>query len=225
MSAAIDLTGRPFGHLLVVARATSDSRGKARWKCLCSCGREKIIVGSSLRRGSTASCGCLGRHGHWRNGRPSPTYVSWVAIGQRCTNPSADSFALYGGCGIRVCERWSAPGGFAAFLADMGERPDGTTLDRIDNAKGYEPGNCRWADAEEQQNNRGSFNRRLMVGGETLTVAQWERKMGLPEDTIRRRLKRGWSAEQSVICPLLPRGGPKPAHSIGPEKPQRARSA
>ncbi len=91
------------------------------------------------------------RHGHHANGKPSPTYVTWQHMKARCNDKRHHAYDSYGGRGVNVCDRWTS---FDDFLADMGERPAGMSLDRIDNSKGYEPGNCRWATAKEQASNR-----------------------------------------------------------------------
>jgi hypothetical protein len=154
-----DYSGRRFGLLLVVERAPNRGRW-VQWRCRCDCGTEKIADAALLRTGHTQSCGCLRRevatdrmlkHGHNRANKPSPTYHSWSAMIARCTNPKSSKYPDYGGRGIRVCDRWME---FANFLADMGERPPGMTLDREDNDDDYRPGNCRWTDATTQANNR-----------------------------------------------------------------------
>lgn len=163
----IDETGNRHGRLTVLGLGTSPNR-EIYWLCQCDCGSQVTVRGSSLRRGTTRSCGCLQRevssrvlvslheaglwttHGHTRGRRKSRTYRSWASMIARVTNPSNDRFQDYGGRGITVCNRWRA---FENFLDDMGERPDGMSLDRIDNDGNYEPGNCRWATPRQQQRN------------------------------------------------------------------------
>jgi hypothetical protein len=155
------MLGLTFGRLTVVERA-ENYRRLAQWLCECECGGSAVVRGSSLRSGQTRSCGCLAlehtrsiqrepTHGHTRGGLKHPLYAAWAAMRQRCQNPAHHGYANYGGRGITVCERWRD---FGAFLADMGERPEGLTLDRIDNDGNYEPGNCRWATALEQRHNQ-----------------------------------------------------------------------
>jgi hypothetical protein len=114
-----------------------------------------------LHRERTAQSGASrAKHGHSRKAEgnkrlTTPEYRSWKAMKERCRNPNAPNFHLYGGRGIKVCDEWQGPNGFATFLADMGQRPEGATLDRFPNNDGdYEPGNCRWADAKAQSSNR-----------------------------------------------------------------------
>lgn len=129
-------------------------------------------------------------HGHWKGGKRTPTYISWERMIARCSDPENAHYRQ-----IEVCERWKD---FAAFLEDMGERPPGTTIDRIENAGNYEPGNCRWATMEEQQNNRSS-NVLLTVNGETRTIAEWSRLSGIPFQTIYSRVFTwGWEAARAV---------------------------
>jgi hypothetical protein len=129
----------------------------------------------------------------------TPTWKSWFSMRQRCTCAYVVAYEQYGARGIKVCERWDS---FENFLADMGERPEGMTLDRYpDNNGNYEPGNCRWATYEEQ-----SANRRVSVwlemGGEVLTVGQWAKRVGLNYTTLRRRLQLGWSPERALNTPM-----------------------
>jgi hypothetical protein len=130
------------------------------------------------------------KHGHNRRGAATGTYRSWNAMWQRCTNPRNAKHASYGATGITVCERWRD---FRCFLADMGERPEGTTIDRFPNLKGnYEPGNCRWAAPRAQQQNIKS-NRLITFDGQTKCQNQWARDTGIAAKLIAFRIKRGWS--------------------------------
>jgi hypothetical protein len=130
--------------------------------------------------------------------RQNPLYDVWNDMIRRCTNPRRNSYENYGGRGITICERWMS---LENFIADMSPRPDGYTLDRIDNDGNYEPSNCRWATPTQQGNNiRG--NRRLTLGSETLTLTEWSKKIGIGIDTLKRRMDvYGWSVERTLTTP------------------------
>lgn len=141
-----------------------------------------------MKKGQVGIAHGLSRH---------PLYLLWNGMKQRCANPKSANYKNYGAKGVRVCARWVES--FPAFLADMGERPAGKSLDRYPNAKGnYEPGNCRWA-SRQQQNENTSRNRYLEVGGERLTISQWARKLGVSRLRLTARLNRGWSDSDTVL--------------------------
>lgn len=150
MNHAIDRTGQVFGELTVVSRETNDKHNKAQWLCTCTCGQQTIVGSNALVKGNTRSCGHLRRATiHGMEG--TRTYTSWESMIQRCTNPRTYSYRNYGARGISVCAEWRE---FATFYRDMGTRPDGRTLDRIDNEGNYEASNCRWATPSEQAKNK-----------------------------------------------------------------------
>ncbi len=132
----------------------------------------------------------------------TPTHNCWVNMMQRCYNENSTAYRKYGAHGVTVCTRWHS---FAAFYADMGERPHGYTLDRIDNEKGYSPTNCRWATQRTQQNNR-TNNRLITLNRETLTLQQWSDKTGIAHKTLLYRINAGWPLERALTeAPILGR--------------------
>jgi len=137
------------------------------------------------------SCGATSsgrRHGHSSHTDQSRTYVSWSGMLQRCLNPKSHKYNRYGGAGVTVCKEWLT---FDGFLADMGERPEGKSLDRIDNDKGYFKGNCRWATSKEQMANR-RRNIRVTYKGEAIALSLLAHKLGIHRDTLAFRIRSGW---------------------------------
>lgn len=166
--------------------------------CACGCGQPTRDTAHTFLAGHYQNRRGNSRHGHSPAGRPSPTYQSWQDMHKRCRNPQNKGFADYGGRGIRICERWHD---FATFLNDMGEKPPGMTLDRIDNDGHYEPGNCRWATRHEQNNNRRN-NRYFTAFGKTQNVAAWASQFGVSWMLVYNRVfALGWNGEDALMLP------------------------
>lgn len=199
-----DLTGMVFGRLTALSVLPSLRPGDGlRWVCRCTCGTECIVKTRLLTyKDGTRSCGCILReknrsrphrastnvkHGHTSR-QHSPEYITWASMLQRCNNPKHASYKYYGARGITVCHEWTES--FENFLADMGKRPPGKTLDRIDNALGYAKSNCRWATDDEQANNR---RRAALVTayGVKRTCRETSQLFGIPERTLYRWSKGG----------------------------------
>lgn len=135
--------------------------------------------------------------------RGTPTYGSWISMKRRCLNPSDSDYSNYGAKGITVCDAWLR---FEGFFSDMGERPAGKTLDRLDISKGYSKENCRWATVKEQNRNR-SDTRILEFNGEKRCMGEWAEILGIPDYLIKNRIdRRGWSIEEALSTPTMGRG-------------------
>lgn len=203
----IDLTNRRFGTLVCLGRPDlRDANGRLSYESVrCDCGVTKNVSRHDLAHGKIQSCGCLRaktiaakkkKHGHTSaSGGATPTYRSWAAMISRCEDPKNKRFHRYGGRGINVCASWR--NSFEQFLSDMGNRPDGLTLDRMDNNGDYEKRNCRWATSKEQ--GRTNHRIRLVTAFErTQSLTDWAAETGIKRETIARRLNNGWQAERAL---------------------------
>lgn len=200
---SIDLTGQRFGRLIVLGKSETRIYGRQlAWECQCDCGVVKPLLTSVLKSGSTKSCGCLSReckppdlttHGM--------SYYSgiktWQGMLSRCNKPTDKDYVRYGGRGIKVCDRWLDPKNFAE---DMGEKPDGCSLDRIDPNGDYCPENCRWATPAEQGANKRS-NRMIEHDGQVLHMSEWCRRLGVKPSTVLNRLNSGMDPSLALTMP------------------------
>jgi len=190
-----NLIGMRFGRLLVTG--DDAKRGHRNYVLVqCDCGTRKSVNKSGMKRGHIQSCGCLNdeaiaksltKHGMTH----TVEHNTWKAIRQRCNNPNTAQYRDYGGRGITVCERWDS---FENFIADMGMRPEGGTIDRIDNSQGYSPSNCRWATRTDQGRN----TRSNVLDEDTVALIKTLRRYGDRPRSIASKLGVSWHAVKSV---------------------------
>jgi len=201
---AIDLKGRRFGRLVVRERTPG-----GRCIAVCDCGKTHDARVTHILAGKIRSCGCLNgdrrrsrvKHGEFSGGKTTAEYRAWNAIKARCHRPTCPSYHRYGERGIAVADEWRFD--FLRFLADMGRRPTRQhSIERIDNDKGYEPGNCKWATADEQAKNKTSTIR-VDVDGESLCLKDACSRLGISYKAVHLRVSRyGWSLEEALRVPV-----------------------
>ena len=195
MPAFRDLTGQRFNRLTVLREGGRTGSGMRKWVCVCTCENLTIVVGAALASGHTKSCGCLNiesrRRANAHGMYGTSTYHSWGNMKSRCDDTSNKSYGDYGARGIAYCKRWSL---FENFYEDMGTKPEGLSLDRKNNNKGYSKGNCRWATRRQQNTNKRN-NVVLTMEGKTLCMAEWAKKIKVPYGTLYYRHQQGLSTE------------------------------
>lgn len=197
-----NLLDQRFGRLVAVAFEKKAKDGRAIWRCKCDCGKETVVRVSDLTANKVVSCGCFHSEQtasmnatHGMTG--TRVYAIWATMIQRCTNPNDASYSRYGLRGITVCDHWLC---FDNFYLDMGDPPDGMSIERIKNHLGYSPGNCKWATAREQSRNT-RRNRAIEFNGRAMCVTDWANEVGLSQQTLSRRLDDGWSVERALTTP------------------------
>lgn len=202
----MELQGKQFGRLIVLKRVGGL---RVKWSCICSCGKTVEVAQGDLRTGDTSSCGCLRKEARaalntTHNMTNTYTYKKWKGMWARVRNVEDPRNACYRG--ITVCKEWSS---FENFYLDMGEAPPGFSLDRRDNAKGYNKNNCRWVPLERQAANT-TRNVVIEFNGHTAHISEHARMQGLAPDTVFDRInKLGWGADRALSTPKLRKGSGK----------------
>ena len=196
MPPKLNLKGQMFGRLTVICEAEPKicgARAFTQWICQCACGASVTTYGNGLRSGHVKSCGCLKseltsqrNQKHEKGVIDSNIYKIWKTMRSRCENKNSQVYKHYGARGISVCERWKS---FDAFSKDVGARPVGTTLDRIDNDGNYEPGNVRWATHKVQHNNKRS-NVMVLIRGRIQSMQAWADELGIPRHRLKDNLEK-----------------------------------
>lgn len=192
--------GDRFGLLTVVEEAEPyvvphTGKTKRQVRCVCDCGAVRVVGLRHLRSGATTACRSCGMKTHGQS-RRSGAYQSWDGMIQRCHNANHQNYQHYGGRGISVCHKWRRS--FEAFYEDMGDRPFGCTIERINTNGNYEPGNCRWATQKEQLRNTRRTHW-LEYRGETKSLGEWAEQFGVPYGTLWSRVQTlGFSAEEAL---------------------------
>jgi hypothetical protein len=206
MSKPINIIGQKYGRLTVTSfYGKKENRRENFWNCRCDCGNLVTVSGYKLRTGHTRSCGCLARELLGDNRRTHgmankvPEYKVWCDMRRRCRAP-AGRYKYWRGRGLTVCLDWDAS--FESFYDHVGPRPSPKhTLDRIDNNRGYEPGNVRWATSLEQSRNR-RFVKQYQFRGKTACLTEWCEEMGVSYSLVHNRLRDGWTFERAITTPV-----------------------
>ena len=203
----LSLSQDKYTRLFILKEYPQDKGERKKVWCLCDCGRLISVINKSLITGNTKSCGCYAieqlKKGVTKHGKYlSPEHLAWKGIIQRCTNPKSKSYKNYGGRGIGVYKEWRE--NFINFYNYIGPKPySAATVERIDNNKGYEPGNCRWATRKEQGNNTRKNIPLITFNEKTKSLADWSKEYGIKYPTLHERIyRRSWPIEKALVMPL-----------------------
>jgi hypothetical protein len=199
MGKPIDMTGHRYGRLQVIEMCGHNKHNQRLWRCVCDCGNTTEVLGFLLRQKQTQSCGCLAKDSiasvNYSHGMAhTAIFRVHCSMMDRCYLGTSHAYKNYGARGITVCERWHR---FENFYADMGDRPKGMSLERVDNNGPYSPDNVRWASYKDQANNKRN-NVILEFEGKRQTMQQWCDELGLKIGTVWARLNRGWSVDRAL---------------------------
>jgi len=190
------MKGQKFERLTVLKRVEKQNRKNSYWECLCDCGNKKIVRRQHLLSGNVRSCGCLAKEVssrvHTKHGlEHTKAYRAWRGMISRCYKKTADSYYLYGGRGVTVCNRWKKS--IISFYNDMGECPKNMSIERIDTNGNYCTDNCKWATIEEQANNKRNT---IRIYGKSLR--HWSIKTGISRNAMYQRLRLGWNHKDII---------------------------
>lgn len=216
------MIGTKYNMLTVIDFVQKPNSSQWYAKCKCDCGKEKLAFPYQLRSGSVKSCGCLkAKHsknfgsmqplskGNLKDGRSKhPLYGAWKQMISRCENPKTNFYDRYGGRGISVCEEWHDFWEFVAWSDSVGGRPDGYSIDRINNDGNYEPSNCKWSDQSTQTRNT-SRNIIVEYNGVSKPLIDWSIETGINHQTLANRYNRGWSAKRIIETSVTHNNGNK----------------
>lgn len=202
-----ELSGQRFGRLQVIERAPDNPKrpGIACWSCLCDCDKTIVVPGGSLASGNTKSCGCIRIEAITKHGNSNhPLYNTWRNMIRRCYDERNQLFQYYGARGISVCDEWHGEDGFRRFGEDVGPKPVGLTLERINNDGPYSRENCEWATYTTQERNR-RYNHLVTFEGKTACLSEWAATLGISHATLSLRLKSGMPLERAMTSSRLTR--------------------
>lgn len=207
-----DLMGRKFGKLTAIEQIGKNNHGNYLWRCVCDCGKEKVVPSGKLVQGRATNCGCdtfrlkseaFSKHGLLKDGKRPRTFTIWNDMKARCLSPKSRSYPNYGGKGIKICKEWLESYAAFHYWAIANGYRDDLTIDRIDVNGNYCPENCRWVDRRTQNNNT-SRNHRVTYNGKTQTIAEWSRELGISTRIIARCASSGLPLDNEAAATLEP---------------------